>query len=75
MRALGSVVRITSQGLLIARSDKALPNLGTVVLDSRNRPAGRVIDVIGPAAKPYLVVEPAREVKLQGLLGKELYLR
>lgn len=72
MKAAGTVVNLTRQGHLVLRATKAL-KIGSAVSDPRNNPAGRVADVIGPVAAPYLVVVGNRPSA--GLLGKELYAR
>ncbi|MFB6353966.1 MAG: H/ACA ribonucleoprotein complex subunit GAR1 [Halobacteriales archaeon] len=75
MRRAGTVVR-TAQGLAVVRSpDEAHPDIGTGLVDERLDAAGRVVDVIGPTDRPYLVVDPADETDPAALLDAKLYVR
>ena len=56
--ALGKVVTLTERGFLV-KAPKMVP-IGTALVDVRNQPVGRVVDVIGPVAAPYLLVQPPR---------------
>ncbi|THE64774.1 H/ACA RNA-protein complex component Gar1 [Salinadaptatus halalkaliphilus] len=83
MRRVGSVVR-TAQGLAILRvdepgedgvdSDTLRNEIGTMVLDDSLEEVGRVVDVFGPADRPYLAVTP-EGVHLPSLVGSTLYAR
>ena len=75
MKRVGEVVR-TAQGLAIVRaSDDDHPGIGATVLDERLSEIGRVVDVFGPVARPYLGVVPDDRSALPGLLGEKLYVR
>lgn len=73
MRRVGEVVRTTTR-LAIARSPgEERPELGETVVDEHLTPTGRVVDVIGPMAAPYLVIKP--DGPPAALLGERLYTR
>jgi RNA-binding protein len=75
MRRVGEVVR-TAQGLAVVRSpDDSRPDLGEAVLDEDLAEVGRVVDVFGPASRPYVAVTPAEGVRLPLLVGKAIYAR
>jgi RNA-binding protein len=75
MRRLGEVVR-TAQGLAVIRCpDDAHPDIGTMVLDEDLETVGRVVDVFGPADRPYLAVTPDDGVALPSLVGGPVYAR
>ncbi len=73
MRRVGTVVRAV-QGLAVARSpDAGHPEIGETVVDDGLEPVGRVVDVIGPADRPYVVVKP--DGAPASLLDAKLYVR
>ncbi len=75
MKRVGEVVR-TAQGLAVLRSpDDSYPDIGTMVIDEDLESVGRVVDVFGPAARPYVAVTPDEGVRLPLLLGKAVYAR
>lgn len=67
----GHVVDITPRGVLV-KAPKLVP-IGTQLVDVRNQPAGRVVDVIGPVAAPFLLVNPGKGGKPQRLLKQDVY--
>lgn len=67
----GKVVNLTSKGVLV-KAPKMVP-IGTTLQDNRAQPIGRVVDVIGPVAAPYLVVQTPRNAQVQKLLQREVY--
>ena len=75
MHRLGEVVR-TAQGLAIVQcSDDDHPRIGTQAVDEQLASVGRVVDVFGPVARPYVAVSPDEGIALPTLLGKKLYAR
>jgi RNA-binding protein len=84
LRRLGTVVR-TAQGLAIVRvpepdggaggDDDPDPDheIGTEALDDSLATVGRVVDVFGPVARPYLAVDPTGDPA--ALLGTTVYAR
>jgi len=75
MRRLGEVVR-TAQGLAVVRCpDDDPPDVGTEAVDEQLTAVGRVVDVFGPTARPYVAVAPDDGVTLATLLGAKLYAR
>ncbi len=75
MRRVGTVVR-AAQGLAVARSpDDSHPAVGEAVVDERLESAGRVVDVMGPVDRPYVVVAPTDGRSPASLLDAKLYVR
>lgn len=75
MDRVGEVVRI-AQGLLVVQSDsQTYPDIGTEVVNERLEPVGSVVDIIGPKAKPYVVISPKESSAVSRLLNQRLYRR
>ena len=74
MKRVGTVVG-TAQSIVVVRAEhEEHPRLGTAVVDEHLETVGRVVDVFGPVARPYLAVTP-REEPLATLVGSTLYSR
>ena len=74
MRRVGTVVR-TAGGVAVARSpDESHPDIGETVVDDTLAAVGRVVDVMGPVSRPYLVVTPTDRPPAD-LLNQRLYVR
>jgi len=75
MRRVGSVERL-AQGLAVVRAgDETYADIGTRLVDEELQSVGKVVDVFGPVARPYMAVSPAGSVHLPALLGSPLYAR
>jgi RNA-binding protein len=75
MRRVGEVTRVGS-GTIVARSpDESYPEIGTGVVDEALDPVGRVVDVIGPTERPYVVITPEGDRSLASLLNQPVYSR
>jgi RNA-binding protein len=75
VKRVGDVVR-TAQGLAVVRApDETKPEFGITVVDENLTEIGRVVDVFGPVARPYVAVSPNEDVRLPTLLGTTLYAR
>jgi RNA-binding protein len=75
MQRIGTVSR-TAQGLAIVRcDDEGRPDIGTPVVDESLSTVGRIVDVFGPVARPYVAVSPDEGTSLPSLLGAKLYAR
>jgi rRNA processing protein Gar1 len=68
--AVGKVIRLSERGALV-RAPRMVP-IGTTLVDVRNQPVGRVVDVIGPVTAPYLLVSPPKGKAPR--LDREVYL-
>jgi len=74
MRRVGTVVR-TAGGVAVARSpDEGHPDVGVAVVDEALATVGRVVDVMGPVSRPYLVISPTESSPAE-LLNERLYVR
>lgn len=68
---VGVVVNVSAKGLLV-KAPRMVP-IGTNLVDVRNAPVGRVVDVLGPVAAPYLLVNPGKGAKTQRYLSREVF--
>jgi RNA-binding protein len=75
MRRVGEVVRVAQGKAVVRVPDDEFPPIGTEVIDESLDVVGRVVDVFGPAARPYLTVDPADGVSPATLVGGPLYAR
>jgi RNA-binding protein len=80
MRRIGTVVR-TPGGLAVARmavdrpDEDELPAAGTDLVDEHLDTVGRVLEVMGPLERPYVVVSPAADRAGPALVGTTCYAR
>jgi rRNA processing protein Gar1 len=80
MRRIGTVVR-TPGGLAVVRLDEehpeesALPAVGTDLVDEHLDAVGEVLEVVGPVARPYVVVSPAADRTGASFVGTTCYAR
>ncbi len=73
MKRLGRILRITSKGLILIRTDKA-PPIEAKVLDAKGRLVGWVYDVFGPIDSPYVLIKPSGDIDdIKGMLKSSLY--
>jgi rRNA processing protein Gar1 len=75
MMRIGQVVRLSSEGTIIIRSQTA-PPMGAIVCDNRGRDLGRIIRVTGPVSSPYAIIKPVGSMPegLMRLIGGDVYL-
>ncbi|MFQ5815523.1 MAG: Gar1/Naf1 family protein [Candidatus Hydrothermarchaeaceae archaeon] len=66
MKPLGKFSHFTKAGNIVLRGDE-IPTLFSIVTDGEKR-IGRINDVIGPMAKPYIIVKPNRGLGKDDLL-------
>lgn len=84
--SLGKVAAVSPRGDLLLRAPDRLPvrlpggggakdgvRIGAAAADARREYVGRIADIIGPVARPYVVVQPPKGAKLHRLVGQELY--
>lgn len=72
MDVLGFVEDVTSEGLIIVRSDVA-PDNGNPVYDAKQKKIGTVRRVFGPVNRPYVTVTPVERSVLTNISGKKVY--
>jgi len=72
MRSLGHVENIAYDGSVLVRAAFA-PNRGTVVVDRRKRPVGRIVKVFGPVKEPFATVRPDGKPAM-ALIGAEVFI-
>ncbi|AOW80265.1 hypothetical protein HTSR_1084 [Halodesulfurarchaeum formicicum] len=75
MQRLGTVTRVTGSLLVLESATDEPPQIGTMALDETLETVGRVVDVFGPVAAPYLAVTPSDSVRPASLLQQPLYWR
>lgn len=69
--SVGRVVNLSGKGCLV-KAPRMVP-IGTSLVDVRDRPVGRVVDVLGPVSSPYLLVASARGAS-PAWLDREVFL-
>jgi len=57
LQRIGRVLHVSSDKNLIIRVEN-LPRIGDRVVDEHLKPVGRVFDIFGPVAAPYVAVKP-----------------
>ncbi|TQQ81003.1 H/ACA RNA-protein complex component Gar1 [Halonotius terrestris] len=73
MQRIGTVGK-TAQGLAIVGLDTdETPDIGLMVIDESLSTVGRVVDVFGPVAAPYVAITPTDGATLTDLVGTTLY--
>ena len=72
MRSLGHVENIAYDGSVLVRAAFA-PSRGTVVVDRRKRPVGKVVKVFGPVKEPFATVRPDGKPAM-ALIGSEVFI-
>jgi RNA-binding protein len=73
MQRVGTVGK-TAQGLAIVSLDSDdTPEIGLMVLDESLSTVGRIVDVFGPVAEPYVAITPTGGSTLTDLVGTTLY--
>tara|TARA_B100000686_G_scaffold306992_1_gene346874 strand:- start:91 stop:312 length:222 start_codon:yes stop_codon:yes gene_type:complete len=73
MKRIGEVKTITGSIAIVQSEDQTRPKIGTKVIDEKLENVGRIVDVIGPVSRPYMVVKIKKNVKI--ILKKRLYSR
>jgi RNA-binding protein len=73
MQEVGEVLHRARSGRLIIRlAGRVEP--GTILLDSKGRQAAKIVELIGPVAKPYASAAPASDRAATGKDGRKLFL-
>lgn len=75
MKRVGTVVRTVGRVAVVRSPDETAPDIGGTVLDEQLDPVGRIVDVMGPTARPYVVVAPVEGVSSASILNERLYVR
>jgi RNA-binding protein len=59
LRRLSKIIHLSKSGNLILKLESDIhPRLGDRVFDSRLKEIGRIQDIFGPVAKPYISISP-----------------
>lgn len=75
MRRAGVARTAAHHVVVLERETGDPPDIGTRVVNDELRPVGRVVDVIGPVNRPYVVVAPDEGVEPASVLDQTLYVR
>lgn len=72
MKFAGKVTAVLGQKLLVAQSDAGqLPPLYAEVANEKQEPVGKIVDLYGSVAHPYLTVLCENRIKAE--VGEELF--
>jgi rRNA processing protein Gar1 len=72
MKKLGKVFVINKNGNLLVKVTKTY-RLNSIVVNQQLKRLGKIVDIIGPAKNPYLVIN-AREAEAKPTKGETVYL-
>ena len=74
MKIAGKILHYAKNKMFVIEAeDKILPE--TILISSRGKKIGKVVDVIGPINKPYLVVKPLVENPEKYVGGEAYYVK
>jgi len=73
MQEVGEVLHRAKSGRLIVRLTRRVEP-GSVLLDSKGRDTGRVVELIGPVTRPYASAAPASDRAGTGKDGRKVFL-
>ena len=73
MKRIGEVKTITGSIAIVQGEDQTRPKIGTKVIDEKLENVGRIVDVIGPVSRPYMVIKIKEGAK--SILKKRVYSR
>lgn len=75
MKILGEIENVSYNGLWIIRTEMK-PKIGSNVYNQQKKLVGRIINIIGPVSRPYLLVRPKSTDKHQQLqlIGEKMYI-
>jgi len=72
VKRVGRVDKVVRTGLILVRIEGSKPpRIGWKLYTEDKRPAGIVVDIIGPVDKPFAVVKPLEGITM--VEGEELY--
>ncbi|MDY6819222.1 MAG: Gar1/Naf1 family protein [Halobacteriales archaeon] len=76
MQRIGTVVR-TAQGSIVVRADTDTPpDVGATVIDESLTTVGRIVDIMGPIDRPFVVIRPVENGPAPAtLLNERVYVR
>jgi len=74
LKQIGEVLHLSKSGnLIIKLQTQSIPPLNSLVFTfSQNKLVGRVVDVMGPVASPYIAVKPEID-RPEKLAGSKVY--
>ena len=55
-KEIGTISHITSTNKLIVPSNKT-PRIGSILVNDKNKPVGKVSDIFGSTKKPYISIK------------------
>lgn len=62
IKEIGTISHITSTNKLIVPSNKT-PKIGSILVNSKNKPIGKVNDIFGSTKKPYISIKTSYKFK------------
>ncbi|MCX6675312.1 MAG: Gar1/Naf1 family protein [Methanothrix sp.] len=78
MKRLGTALHVV-QKRLIVRGEQTdgieanIPRINSWVVDQKRTRVGKVFDIFGPIAHPYIIVRPNRGLEATAHVGSKLY--
>lgn len=72
LKKLGKVTTVSKKGNILVRSN-TVQRIGIQVVNQEIKRLGKIVDIIGPAAAPYIVIN-TRDAQAQAKKGDMAYL-
>ena len=73
MKYLGKIDDIIFNGKFIVRTTFK-PTIGTVIINKHKKRLGKILQILGPVKKPYVIISPLKNIKPTfNLIGTEVY--
>lgn len=72
LKEIGTISHITSTNKLIVPTNKT-PRIGSLLVNSKNKPIGKINDIFGSTKKPYISIKTGNKFK-KANPGETVYL-
>jgi RNA-binding protein len=72
LKFIGEIENVTYNGIWLIRSE-FIPKIGSNVFNQQKLNVGRIINIIGPVSRPYIMVRPKHKDQLQ-IIGEKMYI-
>jgi RNA-binding protein len=75
LKFIGEIENVTYNGIWLIRSE-FVPKIGSNVFNQQKLNVGRIINIIGPVSRPYIMVRPKNKEKINQLqiIGEKMYI-
>ncbi|UCH88300.1 MAG: hypothetical protein JSV49_08525 [Thermoplasmata archaeon] len=76
MKLIGEIENISYNGIWILHSEN-VPKIGSSVYNQQKQFVGKIVNIIGPVNRPYILVRPRKSEKDEQLqiIGEKVYIK